>query len=183
MEQFKNAEVEGYEVSNYGKVFTKRRKIRATLQGTTRIIERRQKKPSDNGKGYMIIILSKEGKNYKRYVHRLVAMAFIPNPENKPTVNHKDGNKCNNHVDNLEWATYKEQAKHAMETGLARLGATAKEIDQLDLKGVFIKRWPSACEAHRELGIARSSIQGCCKPFRKGQKTAGGYKWKFSSVK
>lgn len=68
--------------------------------------------------GYLSVGLSKNGKKYKYLVHRLVALAFIPNEENKPTVNHKDGNKTNNTVDNLEWATYSEQVIHARDNGL-----------------------------------------------------------------
>lgn len=69
-------------------------------------------------RGYLIVNLYKNKKGLSRKVHRLVAQAFIPNPENKPTVNHKDGNKQNNCVDNLEWATVKEQNIHANKTGL-----------------------------------------------------------------
>ena len=70
--------------------------------------------------GYKIVSLNYKGKNYKCKVHRLVALAFIPNPENKPTVNHKDTNKSNNYVDNLEWATYDEQMKHAIKMNLIK---------------------------------------------------------------
>lgn len=68
--------------------------------------------------GYNRVNLSRDGKKHRLAVHRLVAQAYIPNPENKPTVNHIDGNKTNNNVSNLEWATYKEQTAHAVATGL-----------------------------------------------------------------
>lgn len=71
-----------------------------------------------NDNGYLRVNLCKDGKKYRWAVHRLVALAYIPNPESKRTVNHIDGNKTNNHVSNLEWATYKEQTAHAIATGL-----------------------------------------------------------------
>lgn len=68
---------------------------------------------------YKAVALVLNGKGTKRHVHRLVALAFLDNPENKPWVNHKDGNKFNNHVDNLEWSTRQENIDHAWETGLS----------------------------------------------------------------
>lgn len=71
--------------------------------------------------GYIRVYVSKDSKKKWFLVHRLVALAYIPNPENKKTVNHKDGNKSNNHVSNLEWSTYEENLNHAIDTGLREL--------------------------------------------------------------
>lgn len=70
---------------------------------------------------YKRVILRVDGKAYSRYIHRLVAEAYIPNPENKPQVNHIDGDRENNHVDNLEWVTPKENHKHGREAGLIKV--------------------------------------------------------------
>lgn len=72
--------------------------------------------------GYLRITLYKDGKTKNHYVHVLVAKAFIPNPENKPYVNHRDGNKQNNAIENLEWVTGSENILHAYETGLKKKG-------------------------------------------------------------
>ena len=73
-----------------------------------------------NHKGYMKVDLYKDGVRSTQRVHRLVAEAYIPNPENKPDVNHKDGNKLNNDASNLEWCTKSENMRHAYDTGLAK---------------------------------------------------------------
>lgn len=74
--------------------------------------------PRKNPFGYHTVYLSFDGEGVNALVHRLVAMAYLPNPENKATVNHKDGNKDNNNLDNLEWATAQENVQHAFDTGL-----------------------------------------------------------------
>lgn len=77
--------------------------------------------PNTNG-AYYIIETKEKGKRQNIYVHRTIAMAFVPNPQNKPRVNHKDGNKLNNHFLNLEWTTAKENSQHAVKTGLIKSG-------------------------------------------------------------
>lgn len=93
-----------YEVSNDG--FIINRKTKTVLLG------------SHDKRGYKIVSIWIDDKMYSKKVHRLIAEAFILNPENKPTVNHKDGNKDNNSVSNLEWATHQENIDHAIKTGL-----------------------------------------------------------------
>ena len=86
-----------YQVSTWGNVRSMKKKI----------------KPYENDKGYLKVGLCKDGKSHKKRVNRLVAQAFIPNPYNLPQVNHKDGNKKNNSVTNLEWTTDKANREHA----------------------------------------------------------------------
>jgi hypothetical protein len=79
-------------------------------------IEYKLLSPAKNGSGYITVSLRKNNKNCTYYVHRLLCSEFIPNPKNKTTVNHKDGNKHNNNLDNLEWATQKENISHYWNT-------------------------------------------------------------------
>lgn len=114
-------DIEGYEgrfkVNELGQIKSLSRQVKrrsGTFHTTKEVI----KSYRINSFGYVGVLLS-INKVYKHYsVHRIVAKAFIPNPENKPCVNHKDGNKLNNHVSNLEWVTYSENHKHAFRTGL-----------------------------------------------------------------
>ena len=105
-----------YEVSNFGRV---RRIAGETIYKDGRVAHFRQTilKPSIFKKGYLMVYLSKNSIKKTKQVHRIVADAFIPNPENKETVNHKDCNKLNNEVLNLEWLTNVENIKHSVENG------------------------------------------------------------------
>lgn len=105
-----------YEIDDKGNVYALPR-IKRTP--TTEFLSKERKlKPYNNGYGYMLVDMRKDGKRYMRVVHRLVAEAFLPNPNNLPQVNHIDGNKGNNCVDNLEWCTCSENQKHGFDTGL-----------------------------------------------------------------
>lgn len=119
-------------------------------------------KPAKDKYGYLRITVSKNKKRKSFFVHRLVAKAFIPNPENKPTVNHKNGIKTDNRIENLEWATYQEQKKHAIENNLCKLNienlknANVKRSIRILYNGVL---YNSIREASRETGICQWSIK------------------------
>ena len=80
---------------------------------------KKQMKPY-RGERYEKVVMKINGKPTMKYIHRLVAESFIPNPHNKPTVNHKDGDKFNNHISNLEWCTHSENNKHSWDNGLVK---------------------------------------------------------------
>lgn len=164
-----------YQVSNTGAV--KRIGMYTNQTGKTWSSERLLK-PSIKENGYMIVGLSKNGKVSAKYIHRLVAMAYIDNPLNKPTVNHKDGNKKNNNIDNLEWTTYLENNIHSIKilNRDTKNSSDSKSVLQYDLNGNFIKEYPSMREAERQTGIC--GIDKVC-ANAKYRKTAGGYIWKY----
>ncbi|MGB5637215.1 MAG: NUMOD4 domain-containing protein [Waterburya sp.] len=108
-----------YQVSNYGNVKSLDRVIKEKT-GKTQTLKSRILKPRTNPSGYYYVGLRKNGTRATFAIHQLLAQAFIPNPNNKKTVNHIDGNKLNNSVSNLEWTTYSENLEHAYKTGLRR---------------------------------------------------------------
>ena len=163
-------DIEGYEgayqISNFGRIKNK-----------IKILS-----PQINNCGYLRIIL----KNKHYSIHRLVALAFLPNPENKPQVNHIDGNKTNNYVTNLEWVTASENQKHNYKNlhfkppMLGKKGknhVASKNIYQFDIYNNFIKKWDSIIEASNSLNINSCNIVNCAKGNRK---TAGKFIWKYT---
>lgn len=107
--------------------------------------------------GYRQVIIQEKGKKYYLYIHRLVAEAFIPNPNDYPYINHKDECKHNNNVDNLEWCTPKYNANYG--TCKERMGkAHHKRVKQYTRDGVFIREWDSYSEAESSLGITPGDI-------------------------
>lgn len=107
-----------YQVSNIGRVVARKHKTWIERNQSHGTIKEHFLKAEKDKDGYLKVRLHKHGNSRKFFVHRLVATAFIPNKENKPQVNHKDGIKDNNVVYNLEWVTASEQRKHAYDTGL-----------------------------------------------------------------
>ena len=128
--------------------------------------------------GYKKVPLYKDKKVKNFFVHRLVATAFIPNPENKSQVNHKDGAKDNNNVDNLEWVTQSENRRHCLEhlNPHLRNNKLSKVVYQFDLSGKLIAIYPSTKEAHRVTGIPQGSI---AKVARGEGFTCHGFIWKY----
>lgn len=147
-----------YKVSSYGNIVNK-------LTG-------KRLKPSKSGSYNHIQLRYGVNKNY--LVHRLVAEAFIPNPNNLPQVNHIDENKRNNRVDNLEWCSAKYNSTYGK-------GSKAKEhrVIQFDLSGNALKIWESIKEASMSLGITYQSISSCCREL---DKSAGGYIWTYANL-
>lgn len=160
-----------YQISNYGRVksFYK--------NGNFKILKGAIKK------GYHQVALAKNKKIIYKNVHRLVAETFIPNTENKPQVNHIDGNKLNNKANNLEWCTGSENMIHAYKHGLekplyAKENPRAKKVKQYDLNGNYIKTYYGVKEAGRINNINPRDISKCCKNIRK---QVGGYKWTYTT--
>ncbi len=123
--------------------------------------------------GYPHYLLCNNGTRKAITAHRLVALAFLENPSNLPCVNHKDEDKTNNSVDNLEWCTVKYNNNYG--TKLERAAEkTSKPIAQI-FRGKVVATYRSAKEAERQTGINYSKIRMCCRGERK---STGGYKWK-----
>lgn len=162
MNQF--LDVKGYEglykISTNGKVYSlKRKKI---------------KRIDTNRHGYERVNLFKNGRGKHFLVHRLVAQAFIPNPNNYSFVNHIDGNKLNNDVNNLEWCTWSQNMIHAYSHGLVKHLTT--KVIQYTLASEKVKEWDSIKEACDALGISHGNISKVCCGKRKN---AGGYIWRY----
>lgn len=147
-------------------------------------------KPTLDCNGYCRVTITFSDHRQKTFsVHRLVAKTFIPNPENKPQINHKDGVKTNNSVDNLEWVTVQENIVHAVKTGLnkgskpwlGKKGADhnkSKPVIRCDLDWNEIEEYASITEAAMNYG-STSHISSCARGERK---TCAGFRWKYKSV-
>ena len=166
-------DIEGYEgkyqTSNRGNV--KSLNYRGT--GKEKIL-----KPQKTGDSYLQVHLYLDGKGKFYLVHRLVAQAFLPNPDNLPEVNHKDENPKNNNVDNLEWCTSKYNSNYG--TRNQRVAEKiSKPILAIDKRTGLILKFVSSIEAERETGIDHSSIIKCCKGK---MNSCGGFYWMYADA-
>lgn len=139
-----------------------------------------------NSRGYPSIRLCHNEIRKICTVHRLVATLFIPNTENKPHINHKNGIKSDNRSINLEWCTSKENSIHAYTTlgyrssNLGNIGdksPLSKKVIQLTMDGNFIKEWPCAREIYRQLGFCSTNIGSCCRGV---YRQSMGFIWKYA---
>lgn len=151
-----------YEVSNFGNVRNKT---------TEHVLKPRLCK---NGYTQVSIKSDEKEKFINQYVHRLVAVAFIENPENKPEVNHKDGNKQNNSVINLEWCTASENQKHRHTVGITK--TSNRKVGKFDNQGNLVNSYDSIVEAAEKENHPRVSIDSVLHGKRK---TLNGYIWKY----
>lgn len=126
-----------------------------------------------NGYAHVTLQINKKSKRFN--IHRLVAIAFIPNPENKPYVNHIDGDKTNNCVKNLEWVTAAENAQHAVRTGL-RQPSRERAVVQFSLNGQKIREYKSLSEAARITDSSVAKISICCQRKRDQH---NGFQWRY----
>lgn len=183
-----------YEASTLGNIRSVDR-ILNCVWGKVYPAKGKQKSISRYKSGYLYVNLYKDHKTYKFQVHRLVAFTFIPNPDNKPCIDHIDGDRTNNKVDNLRWCTHKENANNPItvkrlaesyhsESRNSKISESsrrrAKPVIQLSLSGEPIKEWRSADIASNELHICRPTIYMC---IHGKNNHAGGYKWKYKSFK
>jgi hypothetical protein len=168
-----------YEVSSLGRVRSLPHKVYNKLIGEY-ISKEKILKQGSLVRGYKGVGLYKNGKEKTQKVHRLVAEAFIPNPNNYPEVNHKNEDTSDNRVTNLEWCTSKYNSNYGTRTQrIAQKNLNrnkSKRVLQLDLSGNLIHVWPSASETQRN-GFSQGNVSACCRGERKTHK---GYKWQYA---
>lgn len=154
-----------YTISEEGKIFSKRtgKQLKYWL--------------SPNKIGYPTVMLYLDNKKIKVAIHRLVALKYLDNPDNLPQVNHKDGNKLNNNVENLEWCTAKENTEHLMNVLGYNMGRI--EIVQKDKNGNVLNFYKSIKEASVKTGIEYSSLAKC---VRGVYSLSGGYRWERATT-
>ena len=162
-----------YKVSTLGRVKSLERRVKCSNY-YDKIVYGGILKIFKNHRGYICVALSRDSKMENFLVHRLVLMAFIPNPSNKLQVNHKNSIKTDNMVENLEWCTQSENMKHAYANGTKK--KTYKAVIQYSLNMEFISEYISITQAHQITGLRHSGISNACNNVTN---TCGGFIWKL----
>lgn len=161
-----------YLISNLGHVKSVERYKRNN--SGTQFVNERLRVLSPDKDGYLRVCLSKDGLHYVKSVHRLVAEAFIPNPDNLPVINHKNEDKQDNRVENLEWCTVQYNTCYG--EGIKKMAIKQGRPVLQILNNRVIEEYYSTQEASRQTGIPQANIYKVCKSERKH---AGGYEWRF----
>lgn len=172
-----------YEVSNMGRVKVLEKNIVSNLKHNTGYYKKYEKilKQRKDINGYNKVGLTKDMKQKGMLIHRIVSIAFLSNPLNKRTVNHKNGIKTDNRVENLEWATYKENIQHYHDNNKINY-YNQKKVHMYDINNNYIKTFNTIMEAEKETGVNHSGIVSVCSEKYPNRKTAGGYKWKYNKI-
>ena len=182
-------DIEGYEgmyqVSNKGNVKSLERKVWDS-RGYYRTVTEKILKTGESGRGYLIVVLCKNGKMKTCKVHRLVAEAFLENPQGLPEVNHLSEDKTDNSLENLEWVSHKYNCSYgtrikriaeANSKALTNHPKLSKSVIAISKVSGLITEFKSIHEAERVLGINNSNIAACLKGKRK---SAGGFYWMYA---
>ena len=165
-----------YEVSNLGNIRSVDRVVPQKNNCVKAIHGRLIRQSTHYKTGYKSVMLSKNGVHKRLSVHRLVGKAFLPNPDNLPEINHKDENKANNSVDNLEWCDHSYNNRYGT-IPQRKSEWSSKRVEQFDLiTGDVIATFPSGTVAARTLGFPQTSISACC---HGKTNHCRGYGWRF----
>lgn len=180
-----------YQVSSAGRVRSLDRTVHFSDGRFRKYKGQILKRESRTSSGYKQCILKVNGFSKYAYIHRLVAQAFVNNPENKPEVNHINGNKLDNTAENLEWVTASENDYHAVATGLRKPSEKQKKVAsyygklngkpvvQYTRSGEAVCRYESGYAADRSMGFRLGSVSEACS----GKcKTRGGFVWKYETA-
>ena len=152
-----------YQVSSLGRVWS--------------IRSQKYLKPLETNGYLRVALYGRNGKAKKELIHRLVGMAFIPNPENKPQINHLNEIKYDNRVENLEWSTSKENINYGNRTKQAAI-SRYKEVQQYDMNGTLLNSYSSLTDASKKTGFPKSGISSCANGNRKHFHN---YIWKYET--
>lgn len=180
MEEWRDIEgYEGYQISNEGRVRSLDRVITQKTRWNnhiTYIVKGKILKGGHFSNGYLFVALGRKSKHF--LIHRLVAESFIPNPENKPCVDHINGNRKDNRVENLRWCDHKENSNFSIAKNRMKKAQATKTVYQYTLDGKLIKKYNSLNDAARENNYQISNIWSCCSHYGR-VKTYKGYRWSY----